>query len=91
MRRPAANATRGVAPREVLVVELDERQVVRLEVRDPVPRLGAHERLEIEPDDVAGAVQLYGAGPALRVVPPPIRSPLIWTRRDRPRILTAVS
>ena len=35
---------RRVAPREVLVVELDVRQVVGLEVGDPVARLGAHDR-----------------------------------------------
>ncbi len=47
-----------VAPREVLVVELDRREVVGLEVRDPVARLGADDRAGVDAHDVARAVEL---------------------------------
>ncbi|TMM27986.1 MAG: hypothetical protein E6F99_30645 [Actinobacteria bacterium] len=50
---------RAVPPREVLVVELDERQEVRVEVGDPVARLGAHDGAPVHADDVARAVQRH--------------------------------
>ncbi len=46
-----------VPPRKVLVVELDRGEVVRLEVRDPVARLGAQDRPRVDTDHVAGPVQ----------------------------------
>ena len=56
----ASGPTRRVAPRKILVVELDEGEVVRLEVGDPVARLGAHDVLRIDADHVARADQLEG-------------------------------
>jgi hypothetical protein len=47
-----------VAPREILVVEVDGREVVRLEVGDPLTRLGAHDRKRVDASDVARAVKL---------------------------------
>jgi len=52
-----------VAPRKILVVELDVREVVRLEVRNVVARLDAHDRAPVDADDVAGAENRHG--PAL--------------------------
>src|SRR5258708_30538838 len=44
--------------RSVLVVELDVGEIVALEIGDPVQRLGADDRLAVDADDVAGAVEL---------------------------------
>src|SRR5205807_4681703 len=44
----------------VLVVELDVRQEVRLDVRDPVPWLGPHDRPRVDPNHVARPVELDG-------------------------------
>ena len=52
---------RRVAPEEVLVVELDERQVVRLEVHDRAARLAAHDRACLDADHITRPVQRYVA------------------------------
>src|SRR5919109_5200632 len=48
---------RCVAPGKILVVELDEREVVVLEVRDPRPGLRADNRSKIDADDIARTVE----------------------------------
>jgi len=56
--QPVVRRARGrVPPDEVLVVELDEGEVVRLEVRHPVARLRPYDDLRVDPDHVAGAEQ----------------------------------
>jgi hypothetical protein len=52
----------AVPPREVLVVELDVGQQVRLGVGDPGARLGAGDRPRVHADDVARSVQLDQLG-----------------------------
>src|SRR5690606_16637492 len=47
----------GVTPGKVLVVELDEWEVVRLEVGDPVAGLGPHHRPVVHAHDVAGTIE----------------------------------
>jgi hypothetical protein len=50
-------ARRGVAPRKVFVVELDVREVIRLEIGDPVFRLGFDDGSALDADDVARTEQ----------------------------------
>src|SRR5262249_39080489 len=49
---------RRVAPRQVLVVQLHEREVVGLEVAVPMRRPGAHDGVGQQPDRVARPEQL---------------------------------
>ena len=53
----AVGRGRRVPPEEVLVVEVDRRQVVRLEVRDPVARLRPQDRPLVDSHQVAGPVE----------------------------------
>ena len=53
----AVDGRRCVPPGEILVVEVDGDEVVRLEVRDPVARLGADDRARIDADEIARAVE----------------------------------
>src|SRR5262245_14252619 len=55
---PGRRRGRGVSPRKVFVVELDVGEEVRLEVRDPVARLGLHDRARIDTENVARSEQL---------------------------------
>ena len=47
-----------VPPREILVVEVDGGEVVRLEVSDPMAWLGADDRQRVDAGDVPRAVEL---------------------------------
>src|SRR5688572_7078822 len=51
---------RRIAPGKVLVIELDVRKEVRLEVGDPVARLGLDDRVRVDSEHVAWTDQLYG-------------------------------
>ena len=53
----AGRRGRCVPPREVLVVEVDRRQVVRLEVGDPVARLSPDHDPAVDADQVARPVE----------------------------------
>src|SRR5688500_6038598 len=46
-----------IAPREILVVKLDGGQIIRLEIGDPVARLGADDGAAFDAGDVARPVQ----------------------------------
>ena len=66
---PGRQTTRGrvrcqrrVAPRKVLVVEVDSGQIVRLEVCDAGTRFGADDLLGLNGRDVARSDELYGDG-----------------------------
>ncbi|RSN20415.1 hypothetical protein DL990_40410 [Amycolatopsis sp. WAC 01416] len=52
----------AVAPGEVLVIELDVGQEVRLEIGDARPRLGAGDGSRIDADDVTRPVELQRLG-----------------------------
>jgi hypothetical protein len=65
-RREAALGQVGplgrVAPRPILVVELDGGEVIGLEVGDPVAGLGADDGPSLDAEDVAGAEERHAAG-----------------------------
>src|SRR5215468_12245430 len=50
--------TRRVTPRKIFVVKIDVRKIVRLEISDPIVRLGLKKGTLFNANDVAGAVQL---------------------------------
>src|SRR5439155_1588681 len=50
--------TRRSSDLEVLVVELDVREVIRLDIGAPVPWLHANDAAPVDPDDVPRAVQV---------------------------------
>ena len=57
---PVRGRHRRVAPRKVGRVELDRREVVRLDVGRARGRVGADDLVGVEPDDVGGPVELDG-------------------------------
>ena len=49
---------RRMAPGKIFVIEFHEGEMVRLEIRHPGARLGAHDEVRIDADDIAGADEL---------------------------------
>src|SRR5437868_14029924 len=49
---------RRVTPRKILVVKIDVRKIVRLEISDPIARLGLEKRTLLNANDIARPVQL---------------------------------
>ena len=51
-----------VAPRKILVVEIDCREIVRLEIADPGTRLGTDNLARVDPGYVARTDKLHCDG-----------------------------